>query len=46
MNKGRIFIHGWRKKRKKRGGKAMVWCVNETEIMADDFESTTEREGK
>ncbi len=36
-NKGRIFIHGWRKKRKKRGGKLMVWHCNETEITCGDF---------
>ncbi len=45
-NKGRIFIHGWRKKKKKKGGKAMVWHCNETEILQDDFASTPEREGK
>ncbi len=34
---GRIFVHGWRKKRLKRGGKAMRWHCNETEITAEDF---------
>jgi hypothetical protein len=33
----RLFIHGWRKKRHKPGGKAMRWVVNEEEVLLSDF---------
>lgn len=33
----RLFIHGWRKRRLKRGGKAMRWVCNEEEIDQSHF---------
>ncbi len=33
----RIFLHGWRKLKVKRGGKAMRWALKEEEITLADF---------
>ncbi len=36
---GRIFLHSWEKHKVKRGGVAIRWDLNETEIVASDFPS-------
>lgn len=33
----RIMLHGWRKLKVKRGGKAVRWTLREEEITAEDF---------
>ncbi len=36
---GRIFLHGWSKRKVKRGGKAVRWHCNEEEVLLSDFPS-------
>ncbi len=38
---GRIMVHGWRKQKIKRGGKAVKYVCNETEIELKDFAEET-----
>ena len=38
---GRILVHGWRKKKLKRGGKAVRWECSETEVDHEDCSDHT-----
>jgi hypothetical protein len=35
---GKVYVHGWRKKRAKPGGKRYVWVVNEISILEQEFD--------
>uniref|UniRef100_A0A6M3L687 Uncharacterized protein n=1 Tax=viral metagenome TaxID=1070528 RepID=A0A6M3L687_9ZZZZ len=40
---GRVILIGWRKVKKKKGGKATVWAPRIKEYTADDFSDKAEK---